>query len=78
MQQGRNRILGQDVVADLLLHESKVLGNVFLVLAVVVKTDTEDAVTKAEDVLVRRIFGVLQFVESQPRFLTVTCLFIHI
>ncbi len=30
VQQSSNGVLGQDVVADLLLHEAKVLSNVFL------------------------------------------------
>ena len=30
VKEGRDGVLGKDVVSDLLLHESKVLGNVFL------------------------------------------------
>ena len=30
VKEGRDGVLGKDVVSDLLLHESEVLGNVFL------------------------------------------------
>lgn len=30
MKQSRDRVLGQDVIANLLLHEAKLLRNVFL------------------------------------------------
>ena len=53
MQEGSHCVFCQDVVADLLLHETKMFGNVLLVLPVILLRQFEDPVAESEDVLVR-------------------------
>ena len=58
MQEGSHGVFGQDVVADLLLHETKMFGNVLLVLPVILLGQFEDPVAESEYVLVRSMSGI--------------------
>ena len=71
VQQRGDRVLGEDVVAYLLLHKSKVLGDVLLVLSIILLAKLQNPITQAEDLFVRRVFGVVEFLDFQQRSVSV-------
>ncbi len=64
VEQGRDGLLGEHVVADMVLHEAELLGDVLLVLAVGLLRVLEDAVAQAEDLL-QAVLGLLQLAHRQ-------------